>query len=319
MKNKAEIFARMHHHRIDALMKLAPVTLSAGIIAAMLIVVIYWHTAARPAVSLWFGIYSVINIVRYGMVKRFNKLPAENRNHARILNIHLVFSAIAGAFWAAISIYILNMFAAYETLYILLILGGLVAVALATNVIILSAYFSFILPATIPLIVFLLFQSNTQLVIFSFILSIYIVFISFGAIRMNSVVTESITYHFENLQLLENLEKEKNQVAALYSNLEYDLAERMKIEEKLMLEKERAEELARSLIAISTLDGLTGIPNRRHFDSTLAKEWNRATRSSTPISLIMCDIDYFKSYNDNYGHQKGDNDPDCKSVTGTRT
>jgi len=60
------------------------------------------------------------------------------------------------------------------------------------------------------------------------------------------------------------------------------------------------------LIALSTLDGLTGIPNRRHFDATLAKEWNRATRSQSPLSVIMCDIDFFKPYNDHYGHQKGD-------------
>ena len=55
-------------------------------------------------------------------------------------------------------------------------------------------------------------------------------------------------------------------------------------------------------------DGLTGLFNRRHFDETMSRELKRASRSSTPLSLILCDIDHFKSYNDNYGHQGGD---DC--------
>ncbi len=59
---------------------------------------------------------------------------------------------------------------------------------------------------------------------------------------------------------------------------------------------------------LSTLDGLTGIPNRRRFDHFLNMEWIRAMRESNPISLIMVDIDHFKLYNDNYGHTAGD---DC--------
>ena len=54
------------------------------------------------------------------------------------------------------------------------------------------------------------------------------------------------------------------------------------------------------------LDGLTGIPNRRRFDERMEREWNRAVRSGTPLSLIMLDIDFFKPYNDNYGHGVGD-------------
>ena len=53
-------------------------------------------------------------------------------------------------------------------------------------------------------------------------------------------------------------------------------------------------------------DGLTNIPNRRCFDQTLKCEIKRCARNKEPISLIMCDIDFFKRYNDNYGHQLGD-------------
>jgi diguanylate cyclase (GGDEF)-like protein len=56
----------------------------------------------------------------------------------------------------------------------------------------------------------------------------------------------------------------------------------------------------------SLLDALTLIPNRRKFDETLAMEWRRAMRDKTPLSLVMVDIDYFKQYNDHYGHGAGD-------------
>ena len=54
------------------------------------------------------------------------------------------------------------------------------------------------------------------------------------------------------------------------------------------------------------LDGLTGISNRRRFDRELRGEWNRAIRALTPLSLLIADVDYFKKYNDHYGHGPGD-------------
>ncbi|MGV6395787.1 diguanylate cyclase domain-containing protein [Pseudomonas caspiana] len=53
-------------------------------------------------------------------------------------------------------------------------------------------------------------------------------------------------------------------------------------------------------------DGLTGLSNRRHFDEYLELEWRRATRDQTQLSLMMIDVDYFKAYNDNFGHLEGD-------------
>ena len=70
--------------------------------------------------------------------------------------------------------------------------------------------------------------------------------------------------------------------------------------EELQQENER-------LLALVNVDELTQIGNRRHFDSCLRAEWKHMARDGSPISLILCDIDYFKIYNDTYGHQAGDN------------
>ena len=64
----------------------------------------------------------------------------------------------------------------------------------------------------------------------------------------------------------------------------------------------------RELEKLSRQDGLTGIANRRYFDSYLLTEVRRATREKAPVSLILSDVDHFKAFNDCYGHQAGD---DC--------
>jgi len=84
---------------------------------------------------------------------------------------------------------------------------------------------------------------------------------------------------------------------------ERDEAFRRLQEMKLQLEKANAE-----LQRLSVLDGLTGIANRRSFDNHLSQEWKRGIRDGRPLSLILSDIDFFKLYNDHYGHQGGD---DC--------
>ncbi len=57
---------------------------------------------------------------------------------------------------------------------------------------------------------------------------------------------------------------------------------------------------------LSSIDGLTGVANRRYFDERLAEETQRGLRERTSLAVVLLDIDYFKPYNDNYGHQMGD-------------
>jgi len=77
------------------------------------------------------------------------------------------------------------------------------------------------------------------------------------------------------------------------------------------ISKLQKREILKSHIELEYLtnrDGLTGISNRRSFDSYLLLEWEKAVQSAVHISLILFDIDYFKEYNDTYGHLSGD---DC--------
>jgi len=79
----------------------------------------------------------------------------------------------------------------------------------------------------------------------------------------------------------------------------FDISERKKTEQRLL-------ELQKELESLSFKDSLTGVANRRMFDSILEAEWVSARRNGQPLSIILMDIDFFKQYNDEYGHMQGD-------------
>jgi diguanylate cyclase (GGDEF)-like protein/PAS domain S-box-containing protein len=89
------------------------------------------------------------------------------------------------------------------------------------------------------------------------------------------------------------------EVEARTRELELEIAERKLTEAALQAANQELKKLA-------IVDSLTQLANRRWFDEYLAQEWRRMTREHQPLSLILCDIDFFKHYNDTYGHQAGD-------------
>ncbi len=104
-------------------------------------------------------------------------------------------------------------------------------------------------------------------------------------------------------------DKEKAQIEAFEA--QQRLVVNLKSSEHILEARvaERTDELQRlnrKLETLSTTDGLTGIANRRRFDEKLASEWSRATRLGQPLAVAMLDVDWFKKYNDHYGHQRGD-------------
>jgi diguanylate cyclase (GGDEF)-like protein/PAS domain S-box-containing protein len=92
--------------------------------------------------------------------------------------------------------------------------------------------------------------------------------------------------------------KENGDVEALIGFM-FDIGERKRTEEKLA-------QMQAELERLSFSDSLTGVGNRRRFDDVMAREWDAAKASGKPLSLVMIDIDFFKSYNDYYGHLQGD-------------
>jgi len=90
----------------------------------------------------------------------------------------------------------------------------------------------------------------------------------------------------------------KGDVEALIGFM-FDISERKRSEEQLA-------QLRKELERLSFTDGLTGVGNRRMFDTVMEREWAASQDSGKPLSLIIMDVDFFKSYNDYYGHLQGD-------------
>ncbi|EPG66471.1 diguanylate cyclase [Leptospira wolffii] len=88
--------------------------------------------------------------------------------------------------------------------------------------------------------------------------------------------------------------------------LRHEMLQRKQREKDLEEITDKLSEAYQTLLRVSRTDGLSGIWNRRFFDEILEVEWKRSCRGSKPISLLLLDIDYFKKYNDTYGHQAGD-------------
>ncbi|WP_299402731.1 EAL domain-containing protein [Acaryochloris sp. IP29b_bin.148] len=90
------------------------------------------------------------------------------------------------------------------------------------------------------------------------------------------------------------LERQKQQLELQYKN------------STLQALSQQLELANRELERLATVDGLTQVSNRRHFDQAFLSEWQRLCREELPLSMILCDVDHFKAYNDTYGHQQGD-------------
>jgi diguanylate cyclase (GGDEF)-like protein len=121
---------------------------------------------------------------------------------------------------------------------------------------------------------------------------------SLTSLILSAVIDEKNAAQLSLNQTLENLE-----------NLVTDRT--TKLEESETLLKQANLELEK----LVNIDGLTQVANRRCFDTRLELEWQRLSRDAQPISLILFDIDYFKRYNDGYGHQTGD---DCLTLIAQR-
>ena len=132
------------------------------------------------------------------------------------------------------------------------------------------------------------------------------------ATSFNSM-TKTVKQHIETLQASEQKVRQRTDELEISNKL---LAEAMQVaaaqneslDAKVLMRTTELEETNRKLSELTVTDALTGLANRRRFDAVFADEWARACRSKQPLAIMMLDIDFFKMYNDHYGHQAGD---DC--------
>jgi diguanylate cyclase (GGDEF)-like protein len=140
-------------------------------------------------------------------------------------------------------------------------------------------------------------------------------FISLGL--MVFILTQALLISIRFSKAYKTIDSQRTKLERTNSAYQSEIEIRKAAEEEVLKHKENLEDLVEArteelqianerLEELSRVDGLTGIANRRHLDEELEREWRRMLRQEKHLSVIMCDIDHFKLYNDTYGHQQGD-------------
>jgi diguanylate cyclase (GGDEF)-like protein len=296
----------LNNRKIDVLFQQSQGSLAAMTAASIITSFVFWDYSSPLVVVSWLTLYLLFNGYRHYQIYKYNAHSDSFGNKQLWLHYYIIGAAISGCMWGGIGVYFIHVSPLYIAAIMILLAGYLVIGSAATYAVFLSVYLSFTLPMITPVIFYQLIQQDMAARTYGILLIIFYAFSIYSVLKNRKKETAFIAYQYDNQSLLHNLQNEQTEAARLNQELELDLAKLRQAEEQLKQEKDKAEELAERLLAISSQDGLTGIANRRHFDDFLAKEWNRAVRSRKPLSLILCDIDHFKAYNDFYGHQEGD-------------
>jgi len=197
----------------------------------------------------------------------------------------MLFTALTGLIWGGCYFIFLEQGNQMQELIIILVLGGMAAGALASLSVYLPAYYVYILPMFMPLIIYNFSLLDLDRIIMASMFCLFILML---------IVSARLNYGL----MLQNfkLEKEKDWLIKKLSVTNSDLEDS---NEKLLHSIEEVR-------TISITDALTGLYNRRHFNTILNLELERAKRNQHRLNLVLIDIDNFKYVNDTFGHPYGD-------------
>jgi diguanylate cyclase (GGDEF)-like protein len=229
---------------------------------------------------MWWLSIVILTASRWHSVRRITAESVNRDNAARLgLRFGLGVGAIALA--RAIRYVRFSTFLASDyQILIVVVLAGLSAGALVGSYGVKRQFYRFSVPALGTPALYCLTQGSAVSVWTAVLVCIYVVALMLGFSRYARAITELISTRLENAQLVATLST---------SNAELHAANEQ-------------------LTELSSTDSLTQIANRRYFDQVLHREWARAQRAGNQLVYIMVDVDFFKPFNDHYGHLRGD---DC--------
>jgi len=287
-------------------------TVLSSFIAALTVIPAYFLVADRFRLYAWLGIFSFITLARYLSARRYLHLPRDLDSADRALKVFMLGALASGTAWGISALFFVPFSALpeyqallYTYLYVLYccaLSAGSIAHYAAHK----PVWYCFATPCTLPVIAFLFLVPDVTRNIIGILMLVFLLFITRSMRSVNETIMTSLLLRIDRADLARFLEQERERVYLLNRDLQEDIEKRKQTEDELRRAKSEAEQMAAELLTLSSQDGLTGVQNRRAFDRFLEEEWNRATRARQPLALIMCDIDCYKSYNDRYGHQQGD-------------
>jgi diguanylate cyclase (GGDEF)-like protein len=298
---------------LEAQHEQTPVALCGGAFVSACAGGYYWWLTQQAFYVYWLLVVALVILSRLSLYLCFAAWRRDQNGKAlesaSWRHLHVAGLVAAALSWATIGLYVEYSLPFADSAFIYVCLAGMVAGSVVSTASVSPRMFLIFSAITLlPVALVLLMSLEPQKMAMGLVSAGFFVFSLRSIYRIADIFEGFVASGVVNEQLLRELRQEQRQVLKLNEQLREDIEMRSRTELQLRAQKQRAESLAEKLYALSSIDGLTEIPNRRYFDEHFAEEWSRALRTQSVLSLIICDIDYFKDFNDHYGHLMGD---DC--------
>lgn len=265
------LFPNIDISQLNSLLKHSPTVVLGNFFLGLTNVAVFWKVLDQSWLIVWSLVLLTIMIFRIALAVQY-KRAAQKSISCALWHRWFVMSSLAqGVCWCALGMYsVINLEPGQLTI-LSVSLAGLIGGSIATTSSSVQAFVAFAAPSLFPIASMMFYSEQATAKALGLLGVIYFTLTVRAAFDINSIMLDSIRNN-----------------------------------QDLQKAKKHAEDLAAKLYQLSTLDALTQLANRRGFDETFEKEWLRASRKNVGLSLLMLDIDYFKNFNDFYGHLKGD-------------
>ncbi|MFZ2631520.1 MAG: hypothetical protein WA081_09760 [Desulfosalsimonadaceae bacterium] len=247
---------RFEKKRLETLYRQSNIGFSGNLAVALCIGFLFWQKFQSLFILFWLLAMLAVLFWRFRITRGFKTADRKTISPKIWFLRYGICMALTGILWGSFGIYA-DFTASQLYLSITLItLSGIVAAAVATTAASIPTFLVFSIPILLPFGMLLMFSGEFEKTILGILVVLYLGVTTQAARRLNNVIMESLTYRYEKIQLLNDLQNEKKQVMGLNKQLERDI-EKRKLTEK---EKERLiAELQKALGEVKTLSGLIPI------------------------------------------------------------
>ncbi|WP_373072873.1 GGDEF domain-containing protein [Sulfurimonas sp.] len=242
-----------------------------GVVSSFIILAILWNAIEHSMLFIWLCVNVSIYLVRLFYVKKFSKIYKTNFDINKWKNIYIVSTFISGVSWGTLALFLDSSWSASHQLALFILYVGITAGAFNTNSSVFVSYLAFYIPPILMLLYSTIKQSSGLPYELVFLIIIYMILMYMTSLKFHNHLVNLLELRFQNEELATDLKLANNKLSHL-----------------------------------ADIDELSQIHNRRSMNKFLLQEWNWHHEEKKPLSLLMIDIDFFKQYNDTYGHSEGD-------------